>query len=257
MELAEKLKKIQVMPGELAVCWLGQAGFYLKDEYNTGFVIDPYLTDCGERIKGFKRISPMLIQPSELEADYYCITHTHFDHFDYDAIPEVEAHSHPVFLGPESCMAELEKFKIPKDRRRLLRIGSCEELDTIKIRAVRADHGALSPDAVGILLEMGGHCLYFTGDSAYHEEWNREIASYHPDIACISINGMYGNMNAVQGGKTALETRVQTAIPCHFWTFAEHGGSPLLFCEYIDEISTKCRPLCMRHGEVWVAPAVK
>ena len=49
-------------------------------------VLDPYLTECGERIRGFKRLSPMLIAPEELAVDYYVTSHLHFDHFDYDAI---------------------------------------------------------------------------------------------------------------------------------------------------------------------------
>lgn len=52
-------------------------------------VLDPYLTECGERIRGFKRLSPMLIAPEELAVDYYVTSHLHFDHFDYDAIPIV------------------------------------------------------------------------------------------------------------------------------------------------------------------------
>lgn len=48
-------------------------------------VLDPYLTECGERIRGFKRLSPMLIAPEELAVDYYVTSHLHFDHFDYDA----------------------------------------------------------------------------------------------------------------------------------------------------------------------------
>jgi len=68
MRLAEKLRRLEVFPGELAVCWLGQAGFFLKDHQGNTLVIDPYLTNCGEQIRGFKRISPVLMEPEELEA---------------------------------------------------------------------------------------------------------------------------------------------------------------------------------------------
>ena len=53
MELAEKFRHLKISPGELAVCWLGQAGFLLKDSCENKLVIDPYLTNCGERLRGF------------------------------------------------------------------------------------------------------------------------------------------------------------------------------------------------------------
>ena len=66
MNLAEKLHHLKVAPGESAVCWLGQAGFFLKDSQGKELVIDPYLTNCGERLRGFKRLSPILLTPEDL-----------------------------------------------------------------------------------------------------------------------------------------------------------------------------------------------
>lgn len=81
MNLAEEIRGTQVPPDHLGICWLGQAGFLLKAPDGTSMVLDPYLTECGERIRGFKRLSPMLIAPEELAVDYYVTSHLHFDHF--------------------------------------------------------------------------------------------------------------------------------------------------------------------------------
>ena len=61
--------------------------------------VDPYLTNCGERIRGFKRLSPMLLPAEDFAPDYYVITHTHFDHLDYDAIPVVKEPLPPIGSG--------------------------------------------------------------------------------------------------------------------------------------------------------------
>ena len=108
MSLAENIRRTGVLPGELAVCWLGQAGFLLKDCQGKVLVIDPYLSNCGEQMRGFKRLSPILLAPEELTPDYYLITHLHFDHFDYETVPKIlERGTSPLFLGPSSCREKL------------------------------------------------------------------------------------------------------------------------------------------------------
>lgn len=108
MSLAEEIRACQVREGELALFWLGQAGFLLVDSLGQQLAIDPYLTNCGERIRGFKRISPMMLSPEAFHPEYYITTHTHFDHFDYDAIPVIARNGKTIFLGPESCQQEMD-----------------------------------------------------------------------------------------------------------------------------------------------------
>ena len=248
MRLAEKLRRLEVFPGELAVCWLGQAGFFLKDHQGNTLVIDPYLTNCGEQIRGFKRISPVLMEPEELAPDYYITTHLHFDHFDYDAIPVI-AQSTPesLFLGPSSCQEKLLELGV-KRRRRLDR-GETYQDGAVLIRAVTADHGDMAPDAIGVLLELGGHRIYFSGDTAFHKSLCLEAAGFKPDIAVLSINGRFGNMNAEEGACAAGLCNARYAVPCHFWTFMEHGGDPGAFCQYLRK-GGRCQPLCFCQGEV-------
>ena len=67
MNLAEEIRRTQVSQGELMICWLGQAGYLLKDGHGCTLAVDPYLTNCGERIRGFKRLSPMLLPAEDFE----------------------------------------------------------------------------------------------------------------------------------------------------------------------------------------------
>lgn len=252
MNLAEEIRDVQVRQGQLAICWLGQAGFLLKDSGDNVLILDPYLTNCGERIRGFKRLSPMLLQPEDLRPRYHVTTHLHFDHFDYDAIPVIAQNvPETLFLGPSSCVEEFRKMKIESKRCYRLDRGDKYKDENIEIRAILADHGEMAPDAVGILLEMGGHRLYFTGDTAYHEDLFSQVADFHPEIAAVSVNGHFGNMDAREGADAALLTGAKMAIPCHCWTFAEHGGDPGDFCDRLRS-SGNCNPICFRQGEIQI-----
>lgn len=250
MNLAKKLRSLRIAPGELAVCWLGQAGFFLKDSRENALVIDPYLSDCGDRLRGFKRLSPFLLRPEDLSPDYYIITHLHFDHFDYDTVPTVIQQSPgTLFLGPDSCRDKLLELGAPPEN--CPRLNRNEEYrdGAVSIRGVLADHGSMAPDAIGVLLEMDGHRFYFSGDTAFHEALCREVASFKPDIAILSVNGRFGNMNAAEGARAAALTGAKYGTPCHFWTFAEHGGDPYEFCRRLRG-DGQCQPLCFRQGEI-------
>ena len=250
MNLAEEIRGTQVPPDHLGICWLGQAGFLLKAPDGTSMVLDPYLTECGERIRGFKRLSPMLIAPEELAVDYYVTSHLHFDHFDYDAIPIVaQCTKRTLFFGPASCQEKFIELGIQAHRCHRLDRGECYQDEKILIRAVMADHGTMAPDAIGLLVAFAGHRLYFSGDTAFHSELFQEIRIFEPDIAVLSVNGAFGNMNAEEGAAAAELTCARYAVPCHFWTFMEHGGLPGQFCEQL-LLKGTCQPLCFRQGEI-------
>ena len=249
MSLAEEIRACQVREGELALFWLGQAGFLLVDSLGQQLAIDPYLTNCGERIRGFKRISPMMLSPEAFHPDYYITTHTHFDHFDYDAIPVIARNGKTIFLGPESCQQEMDKLDIAHDHRRKLCVGDTVTFPGITITACQADHGTMAPDAIGLLVEMGGHRLYFSGDTAFHADLCKEVAAFGPEVAALSINGAFGNMTAWEGAEAANLVGASIAIPCHFWTFTEHGGAPWVLSEFLKKIGD-CEPVCMRQGEM-------
>ena len=71
MKLINAIRETPVGEGELAICWLGQAGFCLKDAAGRMLMLDPYLTNCGQRMRGFKRLSACLIDPAEVAPQYY------------------------------------------------------------------------------------------------------------------------------------------------------------------------------------------
>ncbi len=59
-----------------------QAGFVYKTANDQVIYVDPYLTDSvgrlyGHLLYGFKRLTPTLIEPEEVEADLIVTTHGH------------------------------------------------------------------------------------------------------------------------------------------------------------------------------------
>ena len=250
MKLINAIRETPVGEGELAICWLGQAGFCLKDAAGRMLMVDPYLTNCGQRMRGFKRFSPKLLEPADADPQYYVTTHTHFDHFDYDAIPVIAAESPKTcFIGPTSCIKELRKLGIGRERCIQVDRGGTYEDSSIKLCAILADHGTMAPDAIGVLLEMGGHRLYFSGDTAFHEELFQQVAAYKPDVAFVSVNGQFGNMTGEEGARAAELCGAQYAVPCHIWTFMEHRGDPYIFCKALEN-SESCRARCFSQGEI-------
>lgn len=241
----------RVKENEISIFWLGQAGFIIKNKDGDIIALDPYLTDCGERIKGFKRLSPKIISPNELEADVYISTHIHFDHFDFDAIPIVSSCFKTKFYGPKSCVDKYIDIGINEERVILLELGKEININNVMIKAVYADHGNLAPDAIGVLMNVNGIKLYFSGDTAYHPEKMGEVISFEPDIAILSVNGKFGNLTPTEGARLANLINAKVAIPCHFWTFKEHGGDPQLFEEKMTEYAPQCKVKFMAQGEMF------
>lgn len=250
MKLLDIIRTTKVGRQELAICWLGQAGFCLKDMDGHILMFDPYFSNCGERMRGFKRLSAKLVDPAEAAPHYYITTHLHFDHFDYDAIPVVAQNSpHTFFLGPSPCMERLVQSGANPQMCCCLNCGDMYEDETISVRAVWADHGLMAPEAIGVLLEMGGHRLYFSGDTAFHEDLFRTVASFRPEIVFLSVNGQFGNMDAQEGVEAARLIGAKYAVPCHIWTFMEHQGDLYGFWKGIEKLP-ECTPRCFSQGEI-------
>ena len=233
MDLHSEMANTRLGDGEIALFWLGQAGFAIKDQSDTLVVIDPYLTDCGERLK----------------PDIFIATHTHFDHFDTDAMPLIAANPETRFYGPKSCYDKWLSIGIKEDRVELLEPEFAVRHKDICMRGAYADHGTLAPDAIGLLIELQGIRLYFSGDTAYRPEKWEDVYHFKPHICVLSVNGKYGNLTPAGGALIARDTGAKLAIPCHFWTFREHGGNPQLFEEEMRLKAPECKVQFMYQGE--------
>ncbi|MCX6029389.1 MAG: MBL fold metallo-hydrolase [Chloroflexi bacterium] len=256
-KLISQIRDLQVEPGSLAIFWLAQAGFVYKTPAGTIVYVDAYLSDCVHRMLsdvmyGFKRITPSLIAPAEVEADLVICTHSHPDHFDYDAIP-VLAHDPAIhFVAAPDCRAEFEKLGVPAEKYTIFHRGETLTFGDVRLTGVYADHGELAPDALGVILQVGDVKVWQVGDTAYRPDMWQEIFGLGVDVIVPPINGAFGNLDGVTAAKLAHDAGAKVAIPCHFWMFAEHGGNPAQFLDACKELAPEVKPLLMSHGECFV-----
>ena len=248
--LADRIKSTQLAENEIAIFWLGQAGFVIKDSKGRTIAIDPYLSDCCEREFGFKRLSAKLILPEELDADIVFSSHEHLDHFDADSLPGIMMNGRTRFVGSKPSSRLYREMGL--DPARLIEIeeGQSIDLGWIKFTGVYADHGELAPEAIGVLIKLCEMTIYFTGDTAYSPENMTQAIAASPDIIILPINGAYGNLDSVDAAKLVADTGAKYAIPCHFWTFAGHGGDPQKFDDEMKTTAPESKALFFAQGEM-------
>ena len=213
----------------------GQAGFILENEYGTRIGIDLYLSNCCERFFGFKRLIPYIFAPNELNLDVLVATHAHYDHFDIDSVPYILENTKTKLVCAHDVKPEADKLGLDNNRITYLNVGDTFEDKGIKIHAVNCDHGELAPDALGIIVEIGGKRIYITGDTAYREDYFRDPMFSDLDLLILPINGAFGNLNEHEAANAAEIINPSRTIPCHYWNFAEHGGNPQIFAEAMKE----------------------
>ena len=256
--LASRIKSIQPQAGQVALFWLGQAGFVFKSTGGSVLYVDAYLSHCVERKFGpqWKRIMPPPMQPEEVDGDWFISTHEHDDHLDVDSIPVVSRNSRVRFAGPRECAAFYRSVGIGENRFTELEPGKQVSVGDFTCTPVFADHGDQAPDAVGLLIECAGLRIYHTGDTALRPPEMRPVIQNKPQVILPCINGAFGNLDSGDAAKLVSLTGAELAIPTHFWTFVEHRGNPLEFQEMCRKEAPQARVRWMTQGEGILLSAV-
>ena len=232
MNWMDKVGNTEPGKGQLAVFWLGQAGFLLKTDNGHTIAIDPYLSEYVEHLfpdmaPGFKRLMPPPCGAGELCADSLLISHDHGDHFDAESISALMQNGHTRVYTNTVVAGLMDTMQLDMERVTVLQKGDTVALFSgCALTAVDADHGDLAPDALGFLLRFGRKTVYFAGDTALTPERLALPLQTKPDIALLPINGAFGNLSGVQAARYAQMLECKVLVPCHFWTFPLHHGDP-------------------------------
>lgn len=252
MDLATR---ISVAPlGKTHLFFVGQAGFIFKSSKGTTLGVDMYLSSCVERAEGndgFKRLTPRLLEPDELIFDHVLATHPHYDHFDMDAIPILMNNDHTKLYTSVNCKTEIQRLMMKEDCVTYIVPGDELDADDIHITCTPCDHGTGAPDAVGLVISIDGKNIYIAGDTCLRLDTAKEIKKKfsHIDILIAPINGAFGNLNEHECVDLEKVIDADLVIPCHYGTFATHGGNPGVFREtMIKELPDK-KYLLMAQGE--------
>ncbi len=253
LSVAQTIATTRVPCGSLAIFWLAQAGYVFVTSSGTILVIDAYLSNCVERLHGFKRLSLAPVSADELASEVAvdCVlsTHGHADHFDIDALPVLAQRPTTRFIGAPDCVPLYAQVGVSPERYTLLREGVPLSVGDVTLTGVAADHGDLAPDALGVLLTVDGIRVWHVGDSAYRLDLWGDLLASGVDIIMPPINGAYGNLNSEQAARLAGKVRARVAIPGHFWMFAEHDGNPAEFLRACADHAPNTRPVLLTPGE--------
>ncbi len=249
MDLATRIKECKPEAHQLAIFWLSQAGFVFKNGAGQVIYIDPYFSDVVERVVGFKRMMPCPIGVTEVSADLLVCTHEHLDHMDTDALPVLAADPGIHFAGPIECMKEFRKLGIAADRCHLIEEGKSVQIGATILHGVYADHAELAPEALGVVLEFDGIRVYHTGDTAYRPEQFSPALELKPDLLLPCINGVFGNMDAMEAAQLTALAKPQAVIPTHFWMFVEQNGNPAQFLRLCAELAPETKAVLLKPGE--------
>ena len=255
--LKHKIKTTHVESGSLAIFWLAQAGFVFKTPSDQIVYTDPYLTDYVQRAlpeygMGFKRMMPKLVEPQEVEADYVVSTHSHQDHLDVDALPGLLQNPRIHFIGAPDCRELYLQHGVPPERFTIIHQDATLDLGSFRLSGVYADHGELAPDALGVLFDFEGIRVWQVGDTAYRPDHWQELFAQGVDILLPPINGAFGNLDGVEAARLAKDASAKVVIPCHFWMFPLHYGSPMEFLDACKDLAPASQPLLLTPGDLYL-----
>jgi len=276
--VARHLDQTRETTEALAITYLGQVGFALQHRGIT-VVIDPYLTDSGDRTPDFprgfwRRNYPAPVKAEELEnMDLVLCSHDHLDHTDPETIIEI-ARSSPqaIFAGPRKSVSVMAESGIPASRLRVLNAdGKPFEFGPVTIHPIAAAHETYDVDSDGFhaylsfMICWAGWTLFHAADTVCTRELSAELAKFdNIDVAFLPINGrdaarrklgIVGNMNAQEAISLAVTHHFGLVVPTHYDLCEANRGSLPEFVRDL-EAADPYRPFkAFRPGEQLLLPA--
>lgn len=231
----QSIRELPIPEDTLAIWFLGQNGFILKDASGLLIGIDLYLTDsCANTFAHLpfrlNRQLPIFIEPEDLDIDVFITTHSHHDHADPETIRRMKK-SGTIFLGPFDAFRTFTECGVPEANRRLIHPGEATALsNTTSVQATFAlPTDATDLNHTGMLLEfVNGIRFYNSGDTAYAER----LAALLPgevDICTICINGGFHNLGPREAAAIVKAVEPRVVIPCHYDMMVNNVGSPDMF----------------------------
>lgn len=153
-------------------------------------------------------INPWRVPRLEVPADLILVSHDHYDHFSPADIAKLRGPTTRV-VGNERVAREIEDCAVLRPWQSLSFERTC-------IKAVPA----YSPDdprhppsdgGLGFVISINYYDIYYAGDT----QAIPEMASIHPDIAILPIDGN-GTLNVAEAAQVAREMRPRWVIPCNW-----------------------------------------
>jgi L-ascorbate metabolism protein UlaG (beta-lactamase superfamily) len=247
-----EVKDLQSLPlddGQVAIWWLGQAGFAVRAGSHT-FLIDPYLSDSlAQKYRGqpfpHQRMMPIPVDPAALKGiDWVFSTHRHTDHMDPATIRSLAANSGCRFFVPCAVLNQAvadQGLDIAKTT--CVNAGQSLTLDTaISLNPIPAAHEQLVVNSsgehhfLGYIFRLGNIHIYHSGDCVPYDGLEEHLRNLKPDVALLPVNGrddyrlsqnIPGNFHFEEALQLCLDCGIPYMIPHHFGMFDFNTIDPL------------------------------
>jgi L-ascorbate 6-phosphate lactonase len=252
------IRDYRVPEGSLAIWFMGQNGFILKDSASPLIGIDLYLTNsCAVTYSSLPfrvdRQLPIFIEPEDLDIDVFITTHSHQDHADPETIRRTPKPEGMLFIGPYDSCKLYEQYGVRESARRLIHPGEALEIGGTTMCATFAlptDNTDLNH--TGMLLTFPSGITFFnSGDTA----WAELLPSLLPsgvDICAICINGGYHNLPPEQAAMVVKAVNARVAIPCHYDLMINNVGSPEMFRMALERSGAPAKFQMLRYYQPWL-----
>ena len=244
---------VNLQPDQAVLLPLGQAG-YLLHSCGVTVVIDPYLSDSvGADAPEFSRAFPPPIQPGDLKADVFIVTHNHADHLDPETVGPYRHKAVTTFVAPRLAAVKLCALGVPEAN--IVRVDSGEEVDVrgLRVRGVYAIPNTPEViDTAGYRIEFpNGRSVYHTADTGFSGLFLK--AAPNAEVLLVCINGKWGNLDAMEAARLTAAVGPKVAIPNHYDVMKRNSENPETFAYFARREAPDVRVRILRALEplVW------
>ena len=242
------LKEIQAHHQGLAVWWIGNGGWLIKsDNLLIGTDLDLQTND-----REYPKLQPPPVAAEQLagELDVEFVTHDHGDHCNPQTIQALARGTRTTFVLPRSCVKEVERLNIPKERLVVPEPLHPFDVKGVHVEPIHAIHGnqdftvlTREPDFVdkiahncGYVFNLGGKRFLEPGDSkVLYRRASGELKNIDVLFVSPTIHNMYTDRSMI------LINRLQPAyiFPQHFGTYQVRDDISFWTRGYPDELKMK------------------
>jgi len=267
-ELIAQIERLAVLPGQLALWSLGQAGFVIKGGSTIAY-IDPYLSNSVEQSGGSPRRFPIPLDPATVQhAQIVFATHEHLDHVDPATLgPLMAASPRATLVTSPQGRAIALNADIADERISVPRLGERIEAAGLAYTAIPAAHYAYEFDDVGhsrwmgFLINCNGVTLYHSGDTIVIPQLLAALAGTPIDLALLPFNGrdffrdqetIVGNMWPREVVELATQLEARVLIGIHNDMFAGNRVNPAMLFDEIERRAPWQRCHILQPGELYL-----